>query len=198
MRQGDTAIHTDRGSSLSKEKRAPALSSTPTYGQSFSSVLFNRESVSHFSPRKTSPRFKDFPYTGPYAHMINISTRDCARYFRDTAVVSLCLEILMRAAKQCSHDALAYCFMPDHLHLLVQGTSDDSDLQRLIWGNPVRAGLVECREQFPYSGPRHLLEGRPVEDRPQGLSVRPVKHAPKRTDRAKALSVMSPRPTRNA
>jgi putative transposase len=27
---------------------------------------------------------------------------------------------------------LAYCFMPDHLHLLVQGESDGADLQRFV------------------------------------------------------------------
>ena len=88
---------------------------------------------------------------------------------------------------------LAYCFMPDHLHLLVEG-SEGSDLARLmksfkqassfdykqrhgrpLWqrsyydhvlrgpdelqpaveyilGNPVRAGLVEDADTYPFSG----------------------------------------------
>jgi putative transposase len=92
----------------------------------------------------------------------------------------------------------AYCFLPDHLHLLVSGTHDDSDLQvfvvgfkqrsayafrrktgqRLwqynyydhvlqpderwesvacyIWLNPVRKGLCERAESWPFSGSQTL------------------------------------------
>ncbi len=33
----------------------------------------------------------------------------------------------MRAASENEFDVIAYCFMPDHLHLLVEGKSDRSD-----------------------------------------------------------------------
>jgi putative transposase len=32
------------------------------------------------------------------------------------------------------------------------------DVARYIWDNPVRKGLVGERSQYPFSGPRHLLE----------------------------------------
>jgi REP-associated tyrosine transposase len=89
---------------------------------------------------------------------------------------------------------IAYCFMPDHVHLAVEGRADNSDLRRFvklakqrvayvarrqfaipaIWqsgyyervvrahgmanvvryilDNPVQAGLVQRREQYPFSG----------------------------------------------
>ena len=91
----------------------------------------------------------------------------------------------------------AYCFMPNHVHLLVSGSADsqlgafvrlfkqlsgyaakqklgapmwqisyydhvlrhEEDLAhvaRYIWNNPVRAGLVDVRSQYPYDGPRPL------------------------------------------
>jgi putative transposase len=34
----------------------------------------------------------------------------------------------VNAAERSHFEVLAYCFMPDHLHLLVEGTSDDADL----------------------------------------------------------------------
>jgi putative transposase len=39
----------------------------------------------------------------------------------------------IEAAAQIEHfEVLAYCFMPDHVHLLTQGASDRSDLQRFV------------------------------------------------------------------
>jgi putative transposase len=40
--------------------------------------------------------------------------------------------ILLRTAEQQCFAVLAYCFMPDHLHLLVEGTSDSADLRIFI------------------------------------------------------------------
>ena len=41
---------------------------------------------------------------------------------------------------------LAYCFMPDHLHLLVQGESDTADLQRFVKGWKQMTGFKYARE----------------------------------------------------
>jgi putative transposase len=48
--------------------------------------------------------------------------------FTDAALVSALLEQISRAAGDCHFAVLAYCFMPDHLHLLVAGTSEHSAL----------------------------------------------------------------------
>jgi putative transposase len=47
----------------------------------------------------------------------------------EDAVRSALLQI-QRSATHEQFSLLAYCFMPDHLHLLVEGTSFDSDLRR--------------------------------------------------------------------
>ena len=95
-------------------------------------------------------------------------------------------------------DVLAYCFMPDHLHLLVKGKTQDADLRvfvstakqraayvartfirgrlwqpgyfdrilrdeddayaviKYIRDNPVRAGLVQAADDYPFSGGTRL------------------------------------------
>jgi putative transposase len=42
------------------------------------------------------------------------------------------MQQLLRVASEQKFSVIAYCFMPDHLHLLIEGTSDDSDGKRFI------------------------------------------------------------------
>jgi putative transposase len=39
---------------------------------------------------------------------------------------------IVRASHEQRVSLIAYCFMPDHVHLLVEGQSDDSDCRRFI------------------------------------------------------------------
>jgi putative transposase len=121
-------------------------------------------------------------------------TFDRTRVFLDAAPVSLVLSQFRTAARRFQFAVFAYCFMPDHLHLVVVGLAIDSDLQRFVstakqfagfvfskhygarlWQvgyhdriirpeeniadviryvleNPVRAGLVDRIEDYPYAG----------------------------------------------
>jgi putative transposase len=54
------------------------------------------------------------------------------KLFIDSEVVQLVLSQFLRAAGEEEFSLLAYCFMPDHVHFLVQGNSESSDGQRLI------------------------------------------------------------------
>jgi putative transposase len=49
--------------------------------------------------------------------------------FTDAAVVALVLAQILRAATEKQFEIIAYCFMPDHLHLVVEGMADGSDLK---------------------------------------------------------------------
>jgi putative transposase len=40
--------------------------------------------------------------------------------------------MFLRTAEDERFEVLAYCFMPDHLHLLVEGASNTSDLQTFV------------------------------------------------------------------
>ena len=148
---------------------------------------------------RRSPRLKDFDYVGPYAYSLTFVTRRRATLFREADIVQLVEAALLRACAQHTFTLHAYCFMPDHLHVLVSGNANSrlGDLVRLfkqlsgyaakkklgaalwqisyydhalrreedlaqvaryIWDNPVRAGLVDVRSQYPYDGPRPLPE----------------------------------------
>ena len=138
---------------------------------------------------------KGFNYIGLHRYSLTFCTDRRRRLFTDADAVELVVQQLLRSASD-GHNfsVIAYCFMPDHLHLLIEGTSDDSDAKRFIKGfkqysgyyytqkhhdrlwqrygfehvlrdeevtiavakyilaNPVRAGLAETVEQYPYVG----------------------------------------------
>ncbi len=183
-----------------------------------------------FQPRRSSPRLPSFSYEGSHTYHLVLTTRNRLPWFRDRRLVASCLECLVTSAARYEFDLIAYCFMPNHLHLLVTG-SENSPLVRFvqhvkqaasrrhrklwqrsyydhvlrkeeaieevaqyIWGNPVRAGLVEDVMEYPYSGPRELMAGygeeagealllRRAEDRAEAVAL------PRAEDRAKALSL---------
>ncbi len=63
---------------------------------------------------------------------LTIGTRARAGHFRDSAVVGLALSHFLRAAAAEGFAIIAYCFMPDHVHMLVVGQRDDADLRRFV------------------------------------------------------------------
>ena len=152
--------------------------------------------------KRRRPRLEAFSYQGPFAYSVTLCTHRKIRAFISDTVVSRILEILMERAYQQGFSLLAYCFMPDHLHLLILGKEETADLRDLIrtfkqkagywyrqtykvslWQpsyydhvlrreegvkaaaryiveNPIRSGLVENVEDYPYSGSAILgMEG---------------------------------------
>ena len=132
-------------------------------------------------------------YIGRRAYFLTLCTCDRIPYFRPRRIARWLLESLQQTAAQKSFTVRAYCLMPDHLHLLLQGDSASSDLlsfvrtlkhkttfyfrvrtAKTLWQisffdhvlrtaedfsktaeyillNPVRAGLVQRAEDYPYS-----------------------------------------------
>lgn len=149
-----------------------------------------------------------FDYTGAYVYSLTIVTRRRQPFFRDGKTVDLARASLERAAEKHEFVLEAYCFMPDHLHLLVSGSEEarlksfvhlfkqlsgyaakkklgepiwqisyydhvvrreeDLEVANYIWSNPVQAGLVDDLRDYPYSGPRPVLEAL---GRPEGLQL---------------------------
>jgi putative transposase len=83
-------------------------------------------------PFPKRPRLKDFDYRGTYAYFVTILTNDRAIYFREAKVIEGIINALNETAISEKFKVLTYCFMPDHLHLLVQGTDDNSNLRKFI------------------------------------------------------------------
>ena len=79
-----------------------------------------------FRQRRSLPRLKSFDYAGPYAYSVSCCTRERRPHLshKDTIDVILCY--LEEVSAQFRFSVYAYCFMPDHLHLLVVGTENCS------------------------------------------------------------------------
>ncbi len=149
---------------------------------------------------------KAFDYLGSHRYSLTFCTDRRQQLFTTRDVVDLVLTQIVRAAVEYQFEITTYCFMPDHLHLLVAGTADDSNAKpfiarakqysgfhykrargsklwqrygfehvlrteeltlvvaRYILDNPVRTGLVERVEDYPFVGSQvyslaELLEG---------------------------------------
>lgn len=87
--------------------------------------------MTQFTPRKSSPRLSDFAYRGNYGYFVTIDTADRQRElvgdFAET-----CVGNLLESAAKSSFEVMAYCLMPDHMHVLLHGTTADADLVRYV------------------------------------------------------------------
>jgi len=137
---------------------------------------------------------KTFDYLGLHQYFLTFCTDRRRHHFVAQEAVFAVRTQIERAALEQRFALTAYCFMPDHVHLLVEGHAPDSDCKLLIarakqysgfhyramfgerlWQrygfervlrddeaavnvaryileNPVRAGLVERIEDYPFSG----------------------------------------------
>ena len=77
-------------------------------------------------------RLKSFNNTGFHRYFLTFCTDRRQPLFCDRRAVKLILEQISRASTECGFAVLAYCFMPDHLHLLIYGESDAADCRRFI------------------------------------------------------------------
>jgi REP-associated tyrosine transposase len=83
-------------------------------------------------PHKLSPRLKTFDYLGFYRYFLTICARDRTRIFTDDQSVGLVLMELSRTADDQQFLVIAYCFMPDHVHLLVEGHYPAADFREFV------------------------------------------------------------------
>ena len=142
----------------------------------------------------TPGHLKTFNYVGLHRYSLTFCTDRRRHLFRTPVVVGPVLAQISRAATENQFAVIAYCFMPDHLHLLIEGRSDESDCKRFIarakqysgfyyakarhgvlWQrygfehvlgdeelsvvvarhileNPIRAGIVQRVEDYPFAG----------------------------------------------
>ena len=79
-------------------------------------------------PYTPVPRLHNFSYAGLYRYSLTICTYRRQRVFVNREAVDLVLWQLLQSASRSGFAVIAYCFMPDHLHLLVEGTDDHAAL----------------------------------------------------------------------
>ena len=83
-------------------------------------------------PRVRPRRLDHHTYSGPQQYFLTICTFQRFRHFIDGALVADVHERFLRTAVENEFAILAYCYMPDHLHLLVEGLSDTADLPGFV------------------------------------------------------------------
>ena len=74
-------------------------------------------------------RLAHFSYRGPWRYSLTFCAARKHRAFTSTDIVGVLTDQVLRTCSERQFELLAYCFMPDHVHLLVEGLSDDADLK---------------------------------------------------------------------
>ena len=77
-------------------------------------------------------RLKQFSYIGLQRYSLTFCTDWKRKWFENADAVELVLSQFLRVAANERFAVLAYCFMPDHVHLLIEGMQDDSDARKFI------------------------------------------------------------------
>jgi putative transposase len=80
------------------------------------------------------PRIPGFDYRGPHRYFLTFCTFGRHRVLNDSVVAALVIGRLRHAAGRERFAILAYCLMPDHVHLLVEGLSALADMRRFAKG----------------------------------------------------------------
>ena len=75
---------------------------------------------------------KAFDYLGPYRYFLTFCAYQRRRRFVTADRVLAVRTQIERAASEQHFALIAYCFMPDHVHLLVEGQTEDSDCRRFM------------------------------------------------------------------
>ena len=78
------------------------------------------------------PRDERLPYTGKHHYFLTFCTQHRNAVFAEEAHVALVCTQILRAAREERFEVTAYCFMPDHVHLVVAGTDGSADVRRFI------------------------------------------------------------------
>jgi putative transposase len=87
-------------------------------------------------------RITGFDYIGPYRYFLTFCTRSRQSAFLDDATVEQTLVQIRRTARDEGFAIIAYCLMPDHMHLLVEGTTDGANLRRFVKSSKQRSGAA--------------------------------------------------------
>ncbi|MBA2259144.1 MAG: transposase [Acidobacteria bacterium] len=94
------------------------------------------------------PRLQGFLYTGFRRYFLTFCTDGRHKVFTNPSTVACVREQILSAAHAQGVAILAYVFMPDHVHLLVEGKREDADLKSFVH-------LAKQKSGFAYSRSHH-------------------------------------------
>ena len=91
------------------------------------------------------PRLQGFAYTGFHRYFLTFCTAGRHKAFTNPSTVACVREQILSAAHTQGVAILAYVFMPDHLHLLVEGKREDADLKSFVHLAKQKSGFAYTR-----------------------------------------------------
>jgi len=125
-------------------------------------------------------RLAEENYLGERVYFLTLCCEGRRPLFRNPQTVSRLLEILTEEAERKKFSVHAYCFMPDHLHLLIEGTAAGSHLLKFVNIFKQRSGFEHKQKtgvalwQFKYYD--HILRRRENMERIEGyIWMNPVR-----------------------
>jgi putative transposase len=77
------------------------------------------------------PRIDGFAYRGCYRYFLTFCVWERRRVFENAAIAEMVTAHFLRTCATCDFAVLAYCLMPDHVHLLVEGLTANAELRSL-------------------------------------------------------------------
>jgi putative transposase len=83
-------------------------------------------------PHRRPPRLHPESYCGAARVFLTFCTFERRSYFTSESIVSDIRGELLRTAETHHVAMIAYCFMPDHLHALVEGCCEDADIAKSV------------------------------------------------------------------
>ena len=81
-------------------------------------------------------------YIGHQWYFLTTCTQNRVPSLQDGALVDEHINLLVQGAREECFGIQAYCFMPDHLHLLVSGTHETSDCLKFVYGFKQRSAFA--------------------------------------------------------
>jgi len=85
-------------------------------------------------------RLRSFEYVGYWRYLATTCAYKRRPLFREASIVTSSLDQILQASVREKCEVLAYCFMPDHVHLLIAGEDGEADFERFMKLAKQRAG----------------------------------------------------------
>jgi putative transposase len=83
-------------------------------------------------PCTPPPRLSPDNCFGPRRYFLTICTHLRLAFFSKAEFVAPAIDQLRECSREHEFAVIAYCFMPDHVHMLVEGLEDRADLREFV------------------------------------------------------------------
>lgn len=87
-------------------------------------------------------RLSGFPYVGAYQYFLTICTSRRQKCFEDDPAAVWVTEQITQFFETRQFAVIAFCVMPDHVHLLLEGLTDDADLRAVMHAWKLTTGFA--------------------------------------------------------